>query len=178
VQNFIYSVPGITWLSENSYAYSLLFNGVWMFFKDLAASRAEARSAGNGHAPVSTFEYAVPMKAALSEYDVALAAALIERMQRFCSERSIRFMVADIPDVRGMRPIPSMPPALVKRLRALGIELVDGPALLAPYDGAAETHLPHGHRHISEFTHTLLGVDIARRVEGDRVAGQQHAVAQ
>ena len=36
----------------------------------------------------------------------------------------------------------------------------------APFDGAAEMHVPNGQQHISEFTHTLLGVEIARRVAG------------
>ena len=29
IQNFIYSIPGVQWLSENSYFYSVLFNATW-----------------------------------------------------------------------------------------------------------------------------------------------------
>jgi len=72
-------------------------------------------------------------------------------------------------DVRSMHAVPSLPPALATRLQALGVEIVSGSVLLEPYDGAAETHVPHGDRHISEFTHTLLGVEIARRVSSDKM---------
>jgi hypothetical protein len=151
IQNLIYRIPGVRWLSENSYFYSLVFNGVWMYFKNRAAELA--KSSDERHAPASTFEYAVPKKASLSEYDVALAVALIDRMQR----------------LRGMHAAPSMPPALATRLQALGVEIVSGSVLLEPYDGTAETHVPHEDHHISEFTHTLLGVQIARRVSSDKM---------
>jgi hypothetical protein len=175
IQNLIYRIPGVRWLSENSYFYSLAFNGVWMYFKNRAAELAKlsherhAPAGGASHAPASTFEYAVPKKVSLSEYDVALAVALIDRMQRFCRAHGIRLLVADIPDARGMRAVPSMPPALATRLQALGVEIVSGSVLLEPYDGTAETHVPHGDHHISEFTHTLLGVAIARRVSSDKM---------
>ena len=42
IQNIIYSIPGIKWLSENSYFYSMLFNNVWRYAKQrLAKKRAE-----------------------------------------------------------------------------------------------------------------------------------------
>jgi hypothetical protein len=176
IQNAIYAFPPMRWLGENSYFYSLAFNGAWVFFKDRAAAVAHARNPS--HARAGSFEYAVPMKASLSEHDVALAAAMIERMQRFCRAHAMRLIVADIPDVRGTRPIPSMPPALVRRLQAMGVEQVSGSALLADYDGVAETHVPHGHRHISEFTHTMIGAEIGRRLANNSVVPQQHAIAQ
>ncbi len=175
IQNVIYRLPGMAWLSENSYAYSVLFNGVWAYFKN--RSVASAHSSIQAHAPVGALEYAVPMRESLSEHDIALAAALIEDMNRFCQERSIRLIVVDIPDASGTRSVSSMPPALLSRLSAKGVEIVSGPALLAPYEGAAETHVPHGDRHISEFTHTLLGVEIARRIRSGTVAHGQQALA-
>ncbi len=33
IQNFIYAIPGVKWLGEHSYFYSLLFNTVWNYFK-------------------------------------------------------------------------------------------------------------------------------------------------
>jgi hypothetical protein len=133
IQNVIYSIPGVQWLSENSYFYSLLFNNVWSFFAAKLAQEAEyavpagavssgIRDTNRGYVirgpvravPVSTTQRGhrhpsryisgpegVHMVSArnfaFAEYQVKLAAALIERMQHFCSERGIRLIVVDIP---------------------------------------------------------------------------------
>jgi hypothetical protein len=157
IQNAIYAVPGVRWLSENSYAYSLAFNGVWMHFK--SALRERAASFG---APADSpdFEYAVATKAGHSPYELSLAAALVERMQRFCQSRGIRLIVADIPRPNDpYRMVESLPPGMLN-----DIEFVDSRALLGELDGVVEMHKPRGHRHISEFTHTLLGVELGRRI--------------
>jgi hypothetical protein len=36
--------------------------------------------------------------------------------------------------------------------------------LLGEYDGAAEFHVPHGHNHISELTHALIGVRLGEKI--------------
>jgi hypothetical protein len=41
---------------------------------------------------------------------------------------------------------------------------IDSTELFAKYAGAAELHLPHGHRHISEFSHALIGIEIGQQV--------------
>jgi len=161
IQDAIYSLPPVRWLSERSYFYSLLFNAVWEHFKALAA-RAARRS-------VAT-EYAVPTRAERSEAEVRLAEALVRRMHEFAKAHGIRFIVADIParpDAHRFRA--SLPPEMAQRLEAAGVEIIASEALLAPFDGAAELHVPHGHQHISEFTHTLIGAEIARRVGGAQV---------
>ncbi len=156
IQNAIYSLAPVRWLSENSYFYSLLFNSVWEHFKALAARAARQA--------VAT-EYAVSTKSSVSAVEVDLAAALLERMQRFCQEKGIRLIVVDIPGRPGPHQYASsMPPPLRERLKAAGIEHVPSEALLADFTGAAEMHAPHGHQHISEFTHTLIGVEIGRRL--------------
>jgi hypothetical protein len=157
IQNAIYSLPPVRWLSENSYFYSLFFNGAWEYFKGLAAKKAKAAA--------STMEYAVPTHSGFDPHEVALAAALVERMQRFCRQKGIRLIVVDIP----MRPGPeqfasSFAPELRERMKAAGVEFVPSEALLAPYAGIAEMHVPHGHQHISEFTHTLIGAELGRRI--------------
>jgi hypothetical protein len=154
LQNAIYAVPGVRWLSENSYAYSLAFNGVWMYFKNALQQRAT-------RAVVPDFDYAVPLGEGHSEYEVALAVALLERMQRFCESRGVRLIVADIPRT-GAGPYEaasSLPPRLPAALEA-----VAAPPLLGELDGAAALHLPHGHRHISELTHALIGAELGRRI--------------
>jgi hypothetical protein len=165
IQNAIYSLAPVRWLSENSYFYSLLFNGVWENAKVWFARAAVREAAAGATAPGP--ELAVATTEKLSTQEVALAAALLERMQRFCAERGIRLLVADIP-TRGEphRYGSSLPGALRGRLEAAGIEYLPSEAVLAAADGAAEFHVAHGHHHISEFTHALLGVEIGRRLLG------------
>lgn len=164
IQNAIYRLAPVRWLSENSYFYSLLFNGVWENAKVWFA-RAALREAAGATAPEP--ELAVATTEKLSAQQVALAAALLERMQRFCAERGIRLLVADIP-TRGEphRYGSSLPGALRSRLEAAGIEYLPSEAVLAAADGAAQFHVAHGHHHISEFTHALIGVEIGRRLLG------------
>ena len=45
-----------------------------------------------------------------------------------------------------------------------GLELVSSESLLKPFEGAAEFHRPHGHHHITEFTHLLIGAELGRRI--------------
>jgi hypothetical protein len=167
IQDALYAVPFTKWLGENSYFYSALFNGVWKFFKDRLEARAAARAAAASASQTQAtpgFEYAVST-AEPDRYRKALAAALIVRMQRFCAERGIRLILVDLPQ----RPAPyshtsSLAPALVKALDAGGVEYVTSDALFAGYDGAADFHVPAGLLHVSEFTHTLIGVELGRRL--------------
>jgi hypothetical protein len=162
IQNVMYALPGVRWLSENSYAYSLVFNGVWAYFKSAMQERATRE---NGAAPsdVPELEYAVAMKEGHSEHEVALAVALIERMQRWCRERGIRLIVVDIPRPdAAYRLLESLPAGAARSLGAM--ELVSSRELLGEFDGAAQLHVAHGHRHISEFTHTVIGVELGRRI--------------
>jgi hypothetical protein len=148
IQNAIYAVPGVRWLSENSYLYSFAFNGLWIHFKK--AARRDA-----------ALEYAVATKQRHSDREVALALALLERMRGFCERRAIRLIVVDIP-----RPLrraePSLPPGL-----APGIELVASGELLREFEGVADVHVAHGSRHISELTHALIGVELGRRIAAE-----------
>jgi hypothetical protein len=156
IQNLIYRVPGVQWLSENSYFYSLLFNNVWMYFK--SALREEA---------AGQFEYALATKTDHSAYEASLAMALIARMQRFCRARGIRLLLVDIPRPDApYRMLESVPPAALEALGDAQPEFVGSRALLGEVDGAAQLHLPNGHHHISEFTHTLIGVELGRRIAG------------
>ena len=41
---------------------------------------------------------------------------------------------------------------------------VDSPVLLSDYSEVGELHLPNGHRHISEFTHTIIGIATAKEI--------------
>jgi GDSL-like Lipase/Acylhydrolase family len=154
IQNLIYSLPGVQWLGENSYLYSLAFNGAWRYAQSLMAARASA-------APV---EYAVALKAGPSPRELSLAAALVERMRRFCASRSMRLIVVDIPVPRGRYDwVPSVPD------EGFGeAEVLTSASLFGTYEGAMELHLPRGHRHLSELGHAAVAAELGRRILGPR----------
>ncbi|MBK7424456.1 MAG: hypothetical protein IPJ48_16010 [Propionivibrio sp.] len=167
IQKVIYRIPGVEWLGENSYFYSLLFNKVWNYFKEKFGTAAVQQAAKGAPAASveGAFEYAVPTSETLSPRQIALAWALIDRMHRFCAERGIRFIVVDIPVfIERYRYRSSLPPALIEKFAAAHIEFVPSDTLLQNYDGVAEIHVAHGTHHISEFTHTLIGAEIGRRI--------------
>jgi hypothetical protein len=173
LQNAIYSVAPIRWLSENSYFYSLLFNNVWSYFKaslrNLSAAEKDDRRPRD---PADELEYAIPTSATPTEYQVALGAALIKRIHRFCAQRGVRFFVVDIPTwIWPNRFESSIPQPLRDALAAERIELIDSRPLLGGYEGIAELHLPRGHHHISEFTHTMIALEIGRRLLAARTPG-------
>jgi hypothetical protein len=155
VQDLIYRVPGIRWLGENSYFYSVVFNNVWTFFKSrLARDR--------------TLEYAVPGTEEVSEHEVRLTGAILERMYRFCKERGISLVVLDIPTVKGDGVTTSVVPALLPIVKRSSDVYLGSATTLAEEIGAVEVHVPHGHRHISEFTHLRLGIELGKVVCRDR----------
>ena len=152
IQKLIYNIPGVRWLSENSYFYSLLLNNVWVYFKERLARNAQAT------------EYAIATESA-SKYEVDLALALIERMQRFCRERGMRLIVVDIPtEGKSYHFSDSLPSAAQRALQAQRIEYVSAHALFSDYDGVVPLHVPHGNNHISELTHAAIGVELGRRI--------------
>lgn len=161
IQNAIYALAPVRWLSENSYFYSVFFNSVWAYFKTRLTRSATA-------------EYAVPQSKGPAPHEVELATALIERMQRFCAEHGARFIVVDIPLRTGLEAIASsLPPAMAARLAREGIELIPSEALLGRFAGGPQMHVPHGDQHISEFTHSLIGVEIAQRVLAARTVQER-----
>ena len=151
-QNVIYAIPGVRWLSENSYFYSIAFNGVWVFFKERLTKSAK-------------FESAVGTARDSSKYQVDLAVGLLERMGRFCSERNIRLIVVDIPAMPSPHRFEASIPELMRQqLAAANIEVLDAQSLLGELDGAAEFHVPHGNNHISELTHAMIGVRLGEKI--------------
>ncbi len=154
-QDLIYSVPGVRWLGEHSYLYSLVFNGVWTFFKTrLAHERA--------------LEYAVAETGDVGEYETRLMGALLDRTYRFCKAQGIRLIIVDVPALEEGRPFgSSIVPALEQRVRQDSDFYLASGATLADLAGAVEIHVPHGHRHISEFTHVAIGTALGRVIQQD-----------
>ena len=156
IQNIIYKLPFTRWLSENSYFYSLLFNNVWLYFKESLAKKSSDK----------VMEYAIPTQDKFSDYETALTSALIKRMYNFCHNNNIKLIIIDIPikvDEKSIRS--SFSTSLFQTIIQYSDEYVVSDSLIADYVGVAELHLPHGAWHISEFTHTLIGVSVAKKVK-------------
>lgn len=155
IQNIIYSIPGVQWLSENSYFYSVLFNATWEFFKLRLARRAEER----------VTEYAVPQQNVYTRYETGLAAALLRRLHKVCADNGIVLVVVDIPLlVRDGEVVPSFPEDLLQTARRHSDIFIGSNELFAEYAGAVELQLPHGHHHISEFSHALIGTAVGKQL--------------
>lgn len=153
VQNLIYSIPGIKWLGENSYFYSILFNTTWEFFKSRLSRQAKE----------STQEFAVSQKADYSSYEIDLAAALLKRIHDIARRNGVGVILVDIPQAEGDN-LSSVPDALRPVVQSSTDIYIDSNALFDSYVGVAELHVPHGHRHISELSHTLIGVEVGRQI--------------
>lgn len=150
IQNIIYKIPLTKFLSENSYFYSLLFNTVWNNFKKTLYKKKEDSL---------VTEYAIPV-GKISDYQISLEAKLLECMYTFCKSNDIKLIILDIPTLQGS----SFPPELYEIAKNNCDIFINSASELNDYSGIAEIHVPYGHRHISEFTHILLGVTIAKSI--------------
>lgn len=148
------SVPLLRWLSENSYLYSGSLNAVWELAKGVTLSRAQA-SVGTETAVGSAIH---------ADYPQTLTLQLLQRLHRACRDRGIPLVLLDIPWVAEDRFGPSVPPDLRALFEAASDYYINGTALLQDYAGLAELHVRHGQRHISEFSHLILGSEIGRRL--------------
>jgi len=155
IQNVIYSVPGIQWLSEHSYFYSLLFNTTWQYYKARLKQQTTEEFA----------ELAVGMENKFSDYTIDLGAKLIERMYASCQSIGAKLIVVDVPAFGESRPLESsVPPELKPAVLKASDAYIDSVPLFSEFAGAAELHVPHGHRHISEFTHAIIGVSLGQEM--------------
>ena len=144
-------------MSDNSYIYSFTFNSVWNHAKRLLLGREKAKL---------LTEYAIPV-GQVDEYQLDLTAKLIERMYKFCQRHSIQFLILDIPAVsKGGQIRSSVPAGLLETLRYNSDFFIYSKEVLNKYRNVAELHVAHGDRHISEFTHLLFGMEVARAVSG------------
>jgi hypothetical protein len=156
------AIPPMRWLSENSYLYSLAFNSAWDWFKAVSVKRAR---------PDLVNEYATSIVAP-TEDEISLMAALLSRMSRFCRARGILFVVIDIPARvnQGLGAFTSsIPPSLLPVVRQAADVLLWSHDIFDPYRAVADIHVKHGQNHISEFSHSQLGMRAAQAIL-DRVA--------
>lgn len=154
IQNFIYGLPFISFLGENSYFYNLLFNTTWTYYKKLSRSKTEKRL---------VTEYAIPTEE-LTEYKFQLASCLIERMYSLCKKNNIKLIIFTIPIIHPEYIWSPLPEEMYQAtLRNCDI-FVESEKVLRDYNNLIELRREHGSRHISEFTHCLLGVRIAKEI--------------
>ena len=163
ILNVINQFGVLRWLSENSYLYSFAFNSVWIYAKRLLSGRAKAEL---------TTEYAIPVDE-VDDYQTRLSAELIKRMAAFCKKNGIKLVILDIPRVaeNNGQVKSSVPIELLDVMQTNSDRFVYSVTALHDYRNVAQLHVPNGHRHISEFTHMVYGLDVGRwivRVRGVR----------
>ena len=155
ILDVIDAIPLMRWLSENSYLYSFALNTVWERAKAILLSEAEV---------AATTEYAVATES-ISDIKKELMAALLRRMYEFCDKRGIKLIVLDIPSTSIYKQFHSSIPEDIKAIvRHASHRFIDSEEVLGKYRNVVEIHVPHGHRHISEFTHATLGVAAASEI--------------
>ena len=91
-------------------------------------------------------------------------ARLLERMFHVCRERDITLIILDLPTTRGVGFASSIPTTMMEEVRAHSDAVLLSEDVLGEYRGLVEIHMPHGHRHISEFTHLMMGVRAGREI--------------
>jgi hypothetical protein len=149
IQKVKSTIPGLQWVSEVSYFYSLLFNNAyWKFFE---GNKAKAETAIRGN---KTF----------SNYEIDLAAAIIKRMYSVSQKMGAKFIILDIPEVEeegGIKPSVVNP---LEDTVSQNSDLFISNKVLKGFSGIAKLHVSHGHRHINELTHAILGLESAKYI--------------
>lgn len=155
ILNVINAIPPLRWLSENSYLYSLAFNTIWDIAKNHLLRNAEQGLVA---------EYAIPTKS-VSNYEHELMSALIKRMFEFCKRNEIKLVIIDIPTMTRQTNFSSSVPAdMIAIFRTNSHIFVSSEEILGPYHNLIELHVPHGHNHISEFSHAILGATVGSAI--------------
>ena len=108
-------------------------------------------------------EYAIPTEE-LTEYKVQLASRLIERMYSFCRKNNIKLIICNIPIIHSDYVKSPMPEDMYEMALENCDIFVESEKILKDYNNLIELRREHGSRHISEFTHCLLGVKMAKEI--------------
>jgi hypothetical protein len=163
------AVAPVRWLSENSHLYSVAMNTLWLLARTaLSAAAKEDLQA----------ELTVPSEA-LTDYERQLVVRLLERMHAKAREAGARLIVVDIPAPNSWacgapvaEPggkvvanfVSSVPATLRPAFRLHSDYFITSEQVFDEFRGTVPLHRPRGHRHITEFSHALLGVTIAREI--------------
>ncbi len=144
----------LRWLSESSYLYSFFMNLVWDSAKThLLKQKSDEMAVFSG---------------SLTQYKVGLANKLIARLCEFNQTRNIKTIIVDIPRAES-KLNKKYRTSLVEETEETVIKKCDGflrsDDYLERFSGVIDPFVAHGHRHISEFTHTLIGVHLGGIIE-------------
>ncbi len=152
ILDVINAIPVLRWLSENSYFYNFALNTIWESAKQMLLHEAEGRIAT---------EYAI-QKGDISGVEKELMRVLLKRMYEFCNARGIKLIILDIPALSAENQfVSSILDDVRNDVRGASHKLIESVEILGRYRNLTEIHVPHGHNHISEFTHTMLGTATA-----------------
>ncbi len=161
IESFLYKLPFTRFLSQNSYFYKLLFETSWAYFQKLLHSKTEKGALKKNPIP----------KEELADYKVQLAGCLIERMYSLCKTNNIKFVILTIPVIlhedklvfhKGISS--PLPDEMYQKIVRNCDVLIESEKVLKDYHNLVELRKERGEYHISEFTHCLLGVEIAREI--------------
>lgn len=142
-------------LSENSYLYSFCFNTIWDIVKRSRASMAKQEAAN-----VDTLRsYAIATKSVRTKRELQLTEKLLLRLFNFAKENGIGIIFIDIPQDNLEN---SLDPSMEDFVMSNVSFYVNGKSLVEPYRRHVDTHVPNGQRHISEFTHMMIGMELAK----------------
>ena len=91
--------------------------------------------------------------------------ALVARMHEVCKANGIRLVVMDLPKLVAPRQFKSsVPDEMVPFLRKHADTYLASQDILGEYNNVANFNVPHGHRHISAFTHAVYAAALGRTV--------------
>lgn len=153
ILDIINTIPPIRWASENSYLYTFVLNGVWNLAKQILKSKTDNE--------IMT-EYAIPTEE-VNSFKAELATKLIERMYKFCKNNNITLIILDIPLISKNGELEnSVPDDMRSIMESNSDKYIYSKSTLHEYRDVAEFRVPHGQRHISEFTHTIYGLSAAQ----------------
>jgi lysophospholipase L1-like esterase len=153
----INDVALLRWLSQHSYLYSVGLNGLWEYKKRHVTQATQEKL---------TSEMAVrPADLESSQYQQDLVAALVARMHSFCRAHDMKLIVLDITRYGRVELESSIPKELRESFRKNSDAFIESEVALADYRGLGIINVPNGHHHITEHTHLVFGVEIAKAIQ-------------
>ena len=147
------AVPGFSWLSQNSYFFSLCVNTVWTIAKQALRTNAH-----------DNIEYTARISS-VDEYQKNLTLALLKGMKDVSAAAHVPLIVVDIPEPTSSGWSPSIPNDMMRDVAKLADAYVPASSYLTGMP-SSDVHVPHGQRHISEMTHKRIA-DALNRVLRD-----------
>jgi lysophospholipase L1-like esterase len=160
ILNVLNGFPPTRWLSQHSYLYSVLLNGVWEAAKGAAGKKAAKRV---------TSEFALKQGdegEALRTYQQELGAALLKRLYQSCRAVGAKMILLDVPSLHAKQDFVASIPAGRETVFAESADhYISSSDLLADWVGADVFFAPHGHHHPSETTHMLVGVRLGKWIQ-------------